>query len=171
MYLRVFFGMCYSGKGDSSYMDDKWLYSMADRINRDTETKKLKEEKFVEVQKLRREQTPAMWERLKGWTKEACAGMNKQIGREVAQFSDATGLDFTVRGIGDGMHTTMTARFDPNLLMIKYESQSGDPSAEYELEMDGDGVRFSDKRHGGTAYSIEEIGKTIMEHALKVYHY
>ena len=152
-------------------MDDKWLRDMADRVNQDTETKKLKDQRFVEVQKLRREQTPEMWRRLKDWVKEACAGMNKEIGREVVQFSDGSGLDFTVKGLGDGMHTTMTAQFDPNKLVISYRSQSGDPSADYELEIGGEGVRFSDKRHGGTAYSVEEIGKTIMQHALKVYHY
>ena len=61
-------------------MDDKWIRETAKRVKGELEAKKIKDEKFLETQKLKRDLGPGIWEELKDWLnsllKNRCSSMS-----------------------------------------------------------------------------------------------
>jgi hypothetical protein len=171
MYLRVVFEI--SSPQENSDMDDKWLQEQADRITRDVANKNLTDEKFIESQKLKRELAPGLWREMKDWLREACEGLNKQVGHEVARFIELSGNEVTIAGKEQGMYVTMIVSFDPQRLEIKYESQGGDPSAKFHIAIKSNGAAGLTDRPDFPV-SIKgptEVGKTIIHYATQVSKY
>jgi hypothetical protein len=166
VYLRVAFGIG-SYREDFS-MDDKWLRQQADRIKSDIENKKVKDEKFVETQKLKQNLAPSLWRELKDWLRQSSEALNKEMGHEVVRFFELSGDEITLAGKADGMYTTMIVRNDQRRLVIEYESQGGDPSAKFEIGIRPDGTAGLLPERIGVIRTPADVGKDILHYATQV---
>lgn len=66
----------------------------------------------------------------------------------------------------------MRVRFEPVTAKVKYDCQSGSPSNEFEIIISTDGSKAElGKRDSRFGRAPSEIGKEILDHALKVFPY
>lgn len=168
MFVRVELLLYFGGVMEGSTMDDKWIREMAEGIRRDVQAKKLKDEKFVETQKLKRQLGPSLWSDLKQHLNEACGGINKEMASEVALFRDLSGAEVSVTGQGEGMYTTMTVKFSADRSLLEYESQQGNPMGKFEVAIGSGGHANFTSRDFPIGQSAEDVAREIMRHALRV---
>ena len=150
-------------------MDDKWIRETAKRVKGELEAKKIKNEKFLETQKLKRDLGPGIWEELKDWLKGSCERLNAELETEIAKFNLVNGGEVVVTGKGDGMDTTMTVIFKPSKSTLEYHSQSGDPSKTFEITRNSDGHAGFGAHGMPFCLAADDVGKEIMKHVLKLY--
>jgi hypothetical protein len=150
-------------------MDDKWIRETAKRVKGELEAKKIKDEKFLETQKLKRDLGPGIWEELKDWLKGSCERLNAELETEIAKFNLVNGEEVVVSGKGDGMDTTITVIFKPSKSTLEYHSQSGDPSKTFEITINSDGHPGFGAHGMPFCLAADDVGKEIMKHVLKLY--
>jgi hypothetical protein len=167
MILRIEFELGCNGR--NSLMDEKWIRGTADRIRNDVESRKLKDEKFLETLKLKQNHAPTVWRELKDWLRKSCADLNKEFGSEVVRLSELSGNEVTLTGKADGMYTTTIVTNDQQRLTISYSSANGDPSAKFEIGIRQDGSSgLSPERSLGEVRTVAEVGKEILHYATQV---
>jgi len=150
-------------------MDDKWIQETAARVKQDIETKKAKDAKAVEKQKLKKELGPGVWNELRDWLKDACRDLNAAVGTEVVQYTLVNENEVSLSGKADGMHRTMIVKFDG--ATVEYSSRSGDPSRKFEIAINSDGSAGLGERGLPFGRKPADVGKEIMKNALEVVSY
>lgn len=156
-------------EGEGRYMDDQWIRETASRIKKEIAAKRVKEEKFVETQRLKRELGPGFWGELRDWLKGACQSLNSEMGTEIVKYIQVSGNEVSVCGQGDGMYRIMTVRFDPSRMSVEYSSQNGDPSRQLYIEIGSDGTATLGEDKMSLVWKPVDIGKEIIKHALEVF--
>jgi hypothetical protein len=165
----VLFFVSFGRQGMERDMDDKWILETANRVKGELEKKKIKDEKFLETQKLKRDLGPGIWEELKDWLKGSCERLNAELGIEIAKFNRVNGEEVIVSGKADGMDTTMTVIFNPSKSTVEYHSQSGDSSKTFEITINSDGHAGFGAHGMPYCLAAADAGKEIMKHVLKLY--
>lgn len=128
--------------GDSLTMSD-WADSAAAKLKKEREEKKLKNEQFVEAQRIKREQAPGLWQQVRSVIEAECAKLNEKMGERVLSVEPAFPEAFVVRAMVDGDARSLKVQFDENHFLVNWESSWGPVSGREIMTVSGGNLVFS----------------------------
>jgi len=110
-----------------------WADAMAARIKAREQDRRLKDTKFVEVQRIRRAKAGPLWEDVRSHVRQNCDDLNKKMGQEVLTFEVVPSSEISVRAQQGSLH----AEFDAEGCVLSWSCGTKTGRSEVVVHEDG----------------------------------
>lgn len=138
-----------------------WSKKMADKLKKRSQGQNLKDEKFLETQRMKREVGPRLWEAVRSDVSAEGIALNTEMGREIITTDKTSSHDeiVLVAHTDSGVNRSYI-RFEPELGKLTWETTKGYKDT-FELAIGSDSkMAFY---NGAVPYSSGSIAKQILE--------
>ena len=121
-----------------------WAKQLADEVKKHQDQETRNDAKFLEIQRLKKEFGPTLWEGLVAEVKSNCNAMNQQVGSDVAVIEPGPASELRIRNTNTSQRR-LTSYFDPDKAHVTWEvsplQNGGSARGYYEVAIDPkDGV-------------------------------
>jgi hypothetical protein len=136
---------------------DKWAQQMAEKIKAGVEAKRLKDSKFMEVQRLKREQGGPLWDQVRVFINEKCASLNAEMQDQIVTVGHPNSKETRLRASISGEHDALVITFDQEASILKWKLENTTREGQYKILVDDNGNGyFQDKLNQITPEAIAE---------------
>jgi hypothetical protein len=156
--LDISLGLDHTQNYGGFLMSDNWAATAADKLRKRDEAKIQEDAVLLQKDKLRMEQSPALWEEIRNFVKVKCDELNTHYGDNIAEADLGSPTKLTAHILVDRQRRTLTASFhptsSPKALNWYYENKKIIQGSSYGLAVVGDRVVFQSGMAPSTPESI-----------------
>ena len=140
--MKLFFGIIAETGTETSIKEtkmDDWARSQADKLKRALAEKAAQDATFREHQQIKRERGRGKWDEVRKQLSEKCESFNAEIGERILELSRTSSEETRIQATIRGTQFSVVVKFTGETGPLTWESDCGDPSGKYELEVKENG--------------------------------
>jgi len=112
---------------------DKWAQGFSEKLKARLKEKQLTDAKFIEVQGIKKNKGPSLWEAVKVAIDKKCAALNAEMGEEIVIAEHPNSKSTVIRAtLGIGSYSA-NIQFDPDRDSLYWQAEHGTPNGRYDL--------------------------------------
>jgi hypothetical protein len=137
-------------------MSDDFVQKFAANLKRKRSEQQIRDEKFVQVQRLKQELGPELWASLRDWLEQTGTKINKEMNEKAFVFEVGSSSEVTIRRASPP--ASLRLSFDSGSNRVRYECGVG--KGEFTVEIDDNQeAYFRDAYH--RRFAVEEVGQGV----------